>query len=388
LAMNDPLGPSIASDSSTLFQTDAALDEAERRSKLAKLELGSPVKVGSKVLCMQVTKGDIAWVGCANHTARRINLKTGTLNRVYQGHGGPVTAIGTGASGELYTGSWDKTLRKWDASTRECQRIYQGHTDFVRALVVAPPFLYSGSTDKTLRRWRISDGQCDRVFEGHTRGIEAMVLLDSGSESEAEAGEDKTLLYSASSDRTIRVWDVESGVCLRVLEGHLTTIYALVPGMDGSDLWSGSADKDVLQWDLTLPDGPGEPNKVLPPHPDVIKTLLVTGAGRYLVTGGRDECVRVWEVSTGKCVGLFEGHYDEVVALASSTLRASLIYSASLDGTIRQWELTDAGLSSSSRARGDALKKTLKAPKTSDTGSGGLMTEEEERELAELMGSD
>jgi len=48
----------------------------------------------------------------------------------------------------------------------------------------------------------------------------------------------------------MRVWDLETGGCLRMLEGHTDTITSLSITPDGSRLISGSADGSTREWDL------------------------------------------------------------------------------------------------------------------------------------------
>jgi WD40 repeat protein len=102
----------------------------------------------------------------------------------------------------------------------------EGHADFVKSLVVDGQFLYSASTDKTIRKWDLSLRTTVAVFQGHRRGVESIVLDHDGE-----------FLYSASSDNSIRKWNVETGECVTVIDGHLTSVYHLFY-WDGS-LYSG-----------------------------------------------------------------------------------------------------------------------------------------------------
>src|SRR3954463_8116470 len=52
-----------------------------------------------------------------------------------------------------------------------------------------------------------------------------------------------TLPLSASRDNTIRVWEVETGRCLRVMEGHTQYVWRLASSRRGHHILSGSADK-------------------------------------------------------------------------------------------------------------------------------------------------
>lgn len=77
---------------------------------------------------------------------------------------------------------------------------------------------------------------------------------------------------------------------------------------------------------------------------------------------------------------IFSGHYEEVTGLL---LIDSLLVSVSIDATVRQWSLKPADLKT---AIEEAQKKP--APEESQPKPESMLTEEEERELAELMGED
>jgi WD40 repeat protein len=58
----------------------------------------------------------------------------------------------------------------------------------------------SASGDRTLRLWDLESAQTIQTTEGHTGSVEAVVLMP-----------DVRRAVSASSDRTLRLWDLESG---------------------------------------------------------------------------------------------------------------------------------------------------------------------------------
>ena len=73
----------------------------------------------------------------------------------------------------------------------------KGHSGCVRAVVVLPNgHIASASNDKTIRVWNISTHKCVRILRGHTNGVYALSVLPSGR------------LASASLDATIRIWDM------------------------------------------------------------------------------------------------------------------------------------------------------------------------------------
>lgn len=76
-------------------------------------------------------------------------------------------------------------------------------------------------------------------------------------------------------------------------------------------------------------------------HNGVVTDLAVTPDGKKLITGGDDQTVRVWEVTSGKPVRSFQGHMTRVLAVAVRG-DGRQIASASEDGAIRLWDLSTA----------------------------------------------
>jgi WD40 repeat protein len=58
------------------------------------------------------------------------------------------------------------------------------------------------------------------------------------------------ILASGSDDKTLRVWDVQTGQCQHTLEGHSKSVSSVVFSPDGSQLASGSWDETVRVWDF------------------------------------------------------------------------------------------------------------------------------------------
>ena len=97
---------------------------------------------------------------------------------------------------------------------------------------------------------------------------------------------------AVSCSRDIRLWDVESGECLRVFNGHA----------------------------------------------DTIRTVQWSGDQRFLLSASHDRTVRLWDALTGRCLHVFEGHSVGVVAAAFSHDQRSA-YSCDWNGGIRVWDL-------------------------------------------------
>jgi len=114
-------------------------------------------------------------------------------------------------------------------------------------------------------------------LEGHTGVITAMMFVEATGN-----------VWSASNDKTIRVWSRETGECLKVLEGHTAKVFNLVHEAPHW-VWSCSWDGGVLVWDAASYRFVGECEAQ---HKDAVSSFVLVG--RRLWTGSWDHSVCVW----------------------------------------------------------------------------------------------
>ena len=196
----------------------------------------------------------------------------------------------------------------------------QGHTEWVRCVAVAENGLgVSGSFDNTLRVWDLRTGECLRVLKGHTGSVECVAVTEDG------------LCVSGSFDNTLRVWDLRTGECLRVLKGHTNSVKCVAVTED--ELCVSGSDDDTLQvWDLRT----GECLRVLKGHTGSVECVAVTEDG-LCVSGSGDKTLRVWDLHTGECLRALKGHTVSVNGVAVT--EDGLCVSGSGDRTLRVWDL-------------------------------------------------
>jgi WD40 repeat protein/serine/threonine protein kinase len=204
-------------------------------------------------------------------------------------------------------------------------RTFEGHSDWVRAVVLTPDgrCAISGSWDRTLRVWDLESGQSIRKLEGHTDWVNAVAVTPDGNRA-----------ISASADRTLRVWDLESGESVCTLEGHTDRVNAVAVTPDGDRFVSASSDRTLRVWDLKS----GRLVRILEGHLDVVNAVTVTPDGHGAVSASSDHTLRVWDLDSGELVRTLEVHMDWVNAVAA-TPKGGRAISASADHTLRIWDL-------------------------------------------------
>ena len=80
----------------------------------------------------------------------------------------------------------------------------------------------SGSDDRTLRIWNLATGNCVRTFEGHIDRVTSVTISPDGRHG-----------LSESVDKTLRMWELASGKCLRTFNGHIGSVTSVAITSDG-----------------------------------------------------------------------------------------------------------------------------------------------------------
>jgi WD40 repeat protein/serine/threonine protein kinase len=201
----------------------------------------------------------------------------------------------------------------------------EGHTDLVQAVAVTPDGRHavSASSDRTLRLWDLESGQTLRALDGHSGSVQAIAVTSDGRRA-----------VSGSDDGTLRLWDLESGQTVRTLQGHTGPVQAVAVTLDGRRAVSASSDRELRIWDLES----GETLRTLNGHRGPVNAVAITVDGNRAISGSFDQTLRIWDLEGGLMLGVLEGHTALVNAVAL-TPEGRLAISASGDKTLRVWDL-------------------------------------------------
>src|SRR5712671_7129019 len=207
------------------------------------------------------------------------------------------------------------------------QKIFHGHYYSVKSVAFSPDGfrIVSGSEDKTIRLWDAETGDpIGKPLDRHSDGVNSVAFSPDGSR-----------IVSGSWDKTIRLWDAETGDAIRKpLEGHSSHVNSVAFSPDGSRIVSGSSDKTIRLWDAETDDAIGKP---LEGHSSHVNSVGFSPDGSRIVSGSSDNTIRLWDAETGDAIGRpLEGHSGDVSSVAFSP-DGSRIVSGLLDQTVHLW---------------------------------------------------
>ena len=121
---------------------------------------------------------------------------------------------------------------------------------------------------------------------------------------------------------------------LWTLGGHSEKVGAVSLGADRRVAVSASDDETLKVWDVTT----GKCLRTLAGHRTKVCDVSVSGDGRVAVFGSYDEMVKVWDLTTGRCLRTLEGHSDPVAAV-SLDADGLIMVSVSWDQMLKVWNL-------------------------------------------------
>ncbi|MBD2344218.1 WD40 repeat domain-containing protein [Anabaena subtropica] len=162
---------------------------------------------------------------------------------------------------------------------------------------------------------------------GHVDAVWSLVLTSDG----------KTLV-SASADKTIKVWNVDTGKVISTLQGHTDVVRAIALTSDGKTLISGGGDNKIKIWNLQK----FHLKRTLISASVPVWSVAISSDGQTLVSGHEDGSIRIWNFPTGQLLRTIKGHEGRVFSVAMSP-DGETFATGSIDKTMKMWDLYTGG---------------------------------------------
>jgi len=229
----------------------------------------------------------------------------------------------------MASGSSDHTIKIWDLVSGDCLFTLTGHILCVYKMAeLSGNRLVSFSADRTIRLWDLETGQNLKIIKCETQKREKQSI-----------GSIKVLpneILLCGRGKLIDAYDLNKGVFVKSLVGHSDSVQCVDILSDGR-IVSAAWDRTIKVWNLN--SGQCKQTIMNAVHSGSVLCMLVL-ANDILVTGSDETCyiIKVWDLRTKKLVKTLIGHQGIVSCLSS--ISDDKICSGSWDGTIKIWNLT------------------------------------------------
>jgi WD40 repeat protein/tRNA A-37 threonylcarbamoyl transferase component Bud32 len=249
---------------------------------------------------------DGAVVDCAQFGShvRIIDVESGAIVREMPAFPSPCGSVDWSRDGKWIAASqsqypltspepWPHAIAIWDTHSGKRVPDLCGHETSVVAVAFDPESkrLASTSLDRTIRIWNVATWSCERVLRGHEDGrIVSVQFSPNGKQ-----------LLSTSFDSTVRIWNVETGECELVFGGHAHPVRAARWSPDGRRIASCAAECDhtvhteAFVWDART----GVIELELRGHEQGILAIAWNRDGTRLATSSEDATIRIWDAASG-----------------------------------------------------------------------------------------
>ena len=162
-------------------------------------------------------------------------------------------------------------------------------------------------------------------------------------------------IVTASSDKTARLWDADTGKPIgEPLKGHEDRVYSAAFSPDGKRIVTASADKTARLWDADTGRPIGEPLKG---HRSIVFGAAFSPDGKRIVTASVDKTARLWDAETRKPIGEPLTGHEGLVNSAAFSPDGRRIVTASADNTARLWDIVTVSADNTAPLR-DAVTGT------------------------------
>ncbi len=281
---------------------------------------------------------------------------------------GPVDAVAFAPDGQHFaSGDWDGKARLWKIDSDKPEHVFE-HGEYVHAVAYDGEGirLATGSSDHTVRIYGCQDGKLLQTLVGHTDAVLSVQFSPDGQ-----------WLVSSGYDNTARLWDLESegdqesGKCEQVLRGHNWWVWSAQFSPDGEQIVTAGQDGKAIVWKRSKAEQQFEIQTEFSQHRGPVYVARFSPDGKVIATGGYDRRVLLWNPDRVESVDVARrvdelpdppapyrellGHSAPVRAIAFSPLKNMMI-SGGQDNVLHVWNLSSGKLKTTLRGHASHVR--------------------------------
>ncbi|KAK6588250.1 hypothetical protein RS030_6794 [Cryptosporidium xiaoi] len=222
----------------------------------------------------------------------------------------------------LATGGKDMTIKIWSIYNNECLSTLVGHTSMVTALSFQKKpfvagnnsyFLFSASSDNTLKGWNIAGLFYKNKSKNNNKNILAIynIVAHRKEINHINISHNDKMVATSSEDKTLKLWSFPELKQLGTCKGHSSGIWQSSFSPIEKIIATASSDGSIKVWNLNT----FTCIKTLQGHDGSVLQVDFLGNGIQLLSCGVDGLVKLWNTNTGECIKTFFGHDEKIWTL-------------------------------------------------------------------------
>ncbi|KAI3656126.1 hypothetical protein MP638_007547 [Amoeboaphelidium occidentale] len=213
----------------------------------------------------------------------------------------------------LYSGGSDKVLSQWNLTAFELVKKLEGPQTGIFTAVADRFYAYAGSEEASIYQWNVESGVQTGLLVGHSDDVFRLRFLDN-------------VLFSASSDRTVRAWNTQTLENVQVINAnYLIRSLAVKEGSVSICGFEGIAMHSIST------------GEVIAQARETIACLTIINAPSRIFSGHTDSIIRSRDLDFLSVLETYQGHVDSVLSLVFDESR--VLYSCSSDGSVKKWNM-------------------------------------------------
>ena len=260
------------------------------------------------------------------------NVATGEIVDSLKGHSASVSYACFSPDGQfVLTSSDDKTVRLWNARTGEFIETIVEHKDNVNCAV------FSTDGKKIITS---SDDGSSIVFEIDSHSSETIYSNDISVEYAEFSHDDKKIAIVTKG--VVYIIDENSGRTDMVIDGHGDKITSASFSRDGKTIATSSHDKTIKLWNIQT----GKEIHTYKGHSNKVTDVVFSPDGKFLLSTSSDNEARLWNVDEGNSQNIIHGGMG-ILAMATYSPDGKYIAAISVEGKAKVWDAVSKDMISS-----------------------------------------
>lgn len=287
--------------------------------------------------------------------------------KTLKGHTNAINCLAfTPAGNYLASASNDLSIKIWDFTTHACVRTLRGHDHTISAVCFIPSnniipsgddsvnmdvaaaktkHLLSASRDFTVKLWDMETGFCDNTFSDHSDWVRTLAVRN----------HDGGLWASSGNDQVIYVYDSATNGKIAELRGHEHVVedisfikeeaFPKSSALSSNDskqketvrdyLASCSRDRSVRLWSISTESCVA----VFTAHENWVKGVVIHPSGNYVISGGDDRTIRVFDIKANRCLRTLENAHSHFISSLDMHHTLPIMVSGGTDQVLKTWVL-------------------------------------------------